>query len=392
MTSVFEKINWPHEDNKIPREVFTNEELYQLEMEKIFGGSAWFIVSHEAEIPNPGDFKTTYIGEIPVIVSRDMKNEIHVLVNACAHRSSQVEVNPCGNSKGFTCIYHYWTYNLDGTLNSYSMPEDYPADFCKDDYGMTKLKVDVYAGVIFASFKHDVMPLKQYLGKLTEVLDFTFPGKMIHFGSQKFVIECNWKLVAENFYDGYHATILHKAFQIMKLRGAGGTYWGTGWNGYHSMLEILSKDLTEESKNAFHDSSVFETRTKTKDENEIYKNWLIFIFPGSAVNDQFDLKTIRRIIPRGVNRTELHLTYFGVEGEPEELTRQRIRQGSNLYGPAGFVTMEDGVAFERMQRAAIARGSHTWLKGTVKQNPPYRLVDEAHMGAFYQGYRKMLGV
>lgn len=391
--SVLGNIEWPKESNKMPREIFRNPDLYELELERIFHGPTWHIVAQEAEIPEPGDFKATSIGNVPVIASRDKQGEIHVLVNSCAHRSNQVEMDSCGNTNLFTCIYHHWTYKLDGRLNSCSMPEDYPQDFREEDYGLTKLHVDTCSGVIFASFSDDALPLREYLGGLTERIEEAFPGKMKLLGSQKFMLDCNWKMYAENFYDGYHAVILHKAFKVMQLRGGGGTYFDPESKApYHSNLRIYGKDPTEESKEKIHDISVFETRSKEKNEDDNYSNLLLHVFPLGAINDQFDLKTIRRAIPHGVDKTEIQLTYFAIEGESEDLVRQRIRQGSNLYGPSGMVTLEDGVVFESMQRASTARGSHVWLKGTVKQNPPYRMVDEAALQSFYQGYRDLMGV
>lgn len=391
--TVLGNIEWSQQSNKMPREIFTDPDLYRLELERIFRGPTWHIVAHEAEMPNPGDFKTTTIGNVPVIVVRDRQGEIHVLVNSCAHRSNLVEMKPCGNTNLFTCIYHHWTFKLDGQLNSASMPEDYPSDFHEGDYGLTKLRANTYAGVIFASFSDEALPLREYLGKLLEPLDSTFPGEMKLLGSQKFMLDCNWKMFAENFYDGYHATILHKAFKVMKLRGGGGAYMDPGAKvPYHSNLTIYGKDPSPDTNQKINDISVFETRSKEKNEEGNYESRLFNVFPVSAINDQWDLKTIRRGIPHGVNKTEVHLTYFAPANEAEEITTQRIRQGSNLYGPCGMVTLEDGVVFEATQRAVTARGSHTWLKGTIKQNPPYRMIDEAAIQSFYRGYRDLMGL
>ena len=69
-----------------------------------------------AEIPNSGDYKTTRIGDAPVIVTRAADGTIHAFENQCAHRGALVCLNPCGNIRNFTCIYHSWSYDLKGNL------------------------------------------------------------------------------------------------------------------------------------------------------------------------------------------------------------------------------------------------------------------------------------
>ena len=69
-----------------------------------------------AEIPEPGDFVRTSIGDVPVIVTRDRRDAVHVLVNRCAHRGVQLCHSPSGNATTFTCPYHQWSYASDGRL------------------------------------------------------------------------------------------------------------------------------------------------------------------------------------------------------------------------------------------------------------------------------------
>jgi len=89
-TEPLRAIRWPQEDNKIPREIFTDPNLFRVEMDSIFTGPIWILVGHEAEIPNPGDYKTTSVGTIPVIVVRGADGIVRVLVNACAHRGTRL--------------------------------------------------------------------------------------------------------------------------------------------------------------------------------------------------------------------------------------------------------------------------------------------------------------
>jgi hypothetical protein len=83
---------------------------------------------------------------------------------------------------------------------------------------------------------------------------------------------------------------------------------------------------------------------------------------------------------RCATRTEPY--YDVLKGEPEDITRHRIVKATSLYGPSGVISLQDTVAFEGTQRGAIGRGNHNILKGAVRQNPPYRRRDEAHMRHF----------
>lgn len=171
-SDVLRRIRWSAEDNKIPREIFTDSDLFRLEMDAVFTGPVWVLVGHESEVPQPGDYKTISVGAIPVIVVRGAGGKVGVLVNACAHRGTRLVEGPNGNvlRGGFRCIYHMWTYDTEGHLIAVSLPEDFPTEFRKEDYGLPHARVDTYGGAIFATFDDDAPPLREYLAELTEGL------------------------------------------------------------------------------------------------------------------------------------------------------------------------------------------------------------------------------
>lgn len=387
-SDVLSRIHWPREDNKIPQEVLTDPELFELEMEKIYAGPTWHLVAHDAEIPKAGDFKATYIGRVPILVSRDGEGDVHVLVNACAHRGTKVVCDARGNAagKGYRCIYHAWTYNLKGDLTGVSLPDTFPEDFKKEDYGLPKVRIQTFLGCIFATLSDDTPPLEEYLAEMTEGVSRAMKdGKLEFLGSQKVIFENNWKVYAENIYDGYHTVSLHKAFRMLKMRAAGGEGHSPNYERYgHSWQEY--RTLPPEEVDLLNDLSVIALKTKDRSENRIMN-----IFPCGIISDQVDTLTIRYVIPRTVDKTEVHFATFAREGESEEIVQHRIRQGSNLFGPEGFITLEDGTALARMQMGAPARGENVVLKGTPKRFPPYRIIDEAGIRHFYAGYRRMMG-
>ncbi len=110
-------LSWPLEESRrIPGWVYTDPSIYAREQERIFGGRSWNYVGLTTEIPRPGDFLQTYVGEKPVVVVRDHESQIHVFVNRCTHRGSQFCLEPYGHAEAFICPYHQWTFDLDGKL------------------------------------------------------------------------------------------------------------------------------------------------------------------------------------------------------------------------------------------------------------------------------------
>ena len=99
----------------ISREIFVNEEIYRQEQEQVFA-RAWLFVGHESQIPKPGDFFVSSMGEESVILCRDRAGRIHVFLNSCRHRGMKVCRYDEGNTVEFMCPYHGWSYGTDGAL------------------------------------------------------------------------------------------------------------------------------------------------------------------------------------------------------------------------------------------------------------------------------------
>ncbi len=141
--------------SRIPFQAYTDEAVYRKELDRFFYRDHWCYVGLEAEIPNPGDFKRTVVGERSVIMVRDKDGAIHVVENVCAHRGMAFCRERHGNRESFTCPYHQWNYTLAGDLQGVpfrrGVKQDgkvnggMPADFKPADHGLTKLKVGARA-------------------------------------------------------------------------------------------------------------------------------------------------------------------------------------------------------------------------------------------------------
>jgi salicylate 5-hydroxylase large subunit len=202
--------------HRIPFLTYTSEEIYRKELERFFYKGHWCYVGLEAEVPNPGDFKRTVVGERSVILARDADGALNVVENVCAHRGMRFCRERHGNRKDFVCPYHQWSYTLKGDLQGVpfrrGVKQDgkvnggMPADFKTADHGLTKLKVASRGGVVFASFDHDVESLEDYLGPtILGYFDRLFNGRRLKIlGYNRQRIPGNWKLMQENIKDPYH--------------------------------------------------------------------------------------------------------------------------------------------------------------------------------------------
>ena len=195
--------------------LYNDPALFEAELDKIFYRT-WVWVAHESEVRNCGDFKTATIGRRPVIVVRDKKNNINVLENRCRHRGATVCEKHKGNATGFTCPYHSWSYGLDGKLRALPYPDGYEGILEKSELPLTALRVESYAGMVFASYNDEIEPLEDFLGGAKHWMDLFmkqgagYPIKTQ--GEHKFSFKGNWKIQLENTTDGYHFPIVHKSF------------------------------------------------------------------------------------------------------------------------------------------------------------------------------------
>src|SRR5262249_11172221 len=99
----------------VSREIFVDEDVYPQEQQQIFA-RAWLFVGHESQIPRPGDFLVSSMGEESVILCRDRGGHLHVFLNSCRHRGMKVCRYDEGNTVEFMCPYHGWSYATDGAL------------------------------------------------------------------------------------------------------------------------------------------------------------------------------------------------------------------------------------------------------------------------------------
>src|SRR3979490_1263870 len=197
-----------------PRRFYTDPEIFELEMERLFG-RAWLFVGHASQVPNPGDYITTELGRQPVIMTRHHDGSVRVLLNRCTHRGAKVANERCGHATRLVCLYHGWTFDTDGTLVGVPGPDGCAADFDKAGFGLARApRSGEYRGFVFASlaahgpsFEDHIGPMK---GNIEDLVDRAPDGALaFDAGMHRYVYDGNWKLQVENVLDSYHVPFGH---------------------------------------------------------------------------------------------------------------------------------------------------------------------------------------
>jgi p-cumate 2,3-dioxygenase alpha subunit len=199
---------------RVHRSTMTSPEIFREEVKRIFHRS-WLYVGHESEVRNPGDYVRRPIAGRPVFMVRGANSKkVHVFHNTCTHRGAVVCRQKVGNSKVFQCFYHAWTFDSEGKLVGVPDRGAYGGQLDLGSLGLKPVaRVESYRGFVFASFDENIIDLVTYLAGAREYLDLIIDsagGEMeIIKGTNEYCIDANWKLLAENSIDGYHALPTH---------------------------------------------------------------------------------------------------------------------------------------------------------------------------------------
>ncbi|WP_373239414.1 aromatic ring-hydroxylating dioxygenase subunit alpha [Kluyvera ascorbata] len=406
---------WPDDGtSRIPFWAYTRDDIYQRELEKIFYGKHWCYVALEAEIPEPGDFARSVVGERSVIVVRNQQGEINVVENLCAHRGMRFCREKSGNRTDFVCPYHQWNYDLDGNLQGVpfrrGVKQDgkvnggMPKDFNPSEHGLKKLNVARHNGVVFASFSFDVEPLEHYLGPdILAYFERVFSGRQLKLlGYNRQRIPGNWKLMQENIKDPYHAGLLHTWFVTFGLWRADNRSQLIMDDQYRHAAMISRKGNGGKSA-VTQGVSSFKEQMQLNDSSfldVVEEPWwngptvvMMTLFPSLVIQQNVNSMSVRHIQPRGANEFDFVWTHFGFADDSEEMTQRRLKQ-ANLFGPAGFVSADDGEVVEFSQQGLRQNPSQRTIAemgGTGYENTDH-MVSETLIRGMYHYWRGVLEI
>ena len=292
----------------MPKEIYTSDEILDLENSLIFS-KEWICAGRETEIPKVGDYFTFNIGKQPIIILRDTNKKVRAMSNVCLHRMMQI-VEGKGNNKNFTCPYHAWSYDLDGKLVM-AKYMDRTECFNKSEMKLPEIKCEISLGWIYVTLNPDIDSLSESLASLNEILS---PYKMenyIDIISEDHVWDTNWKLLTENFMEGYHLPVAHQ--------GTVGPY--------------INLSDTEFDKRGAFESFTYQTFTKNEDaivgtahpdNKSLTGRWrhtsvLPTVFPSHMYSLAPDHLWYLSLQPNGTNKVNIK---FGAAVAPEVLKDQ----------------------------------------------------------------------
>jgi len=410
-----ESPTWPGDGtSRVPFWAYTREDLYKKELDRMFYNGHWCYVGLEAEIPNAGDFKRTVIGERSVIMVRDPEGHVNVVENVCAHRGMRFCRERNGHAKDFFCPYHQWNYSLKGDLQGVpfirgvkqegKVNGGMPKDFKVADHGLTKLKVAVRGGVVFASFDHDVEPFEEFLGPtILKYFDRVFDGRKLEIlGYRRQRIPGNWKLMQENIKDPYHPGLLHTWFSTFGLWRADNKSELKMDEHFRHAAMISTRGQGGKNADVVSGVDSFKDQMKVNDPrllDIVPEPWwggptavMTTIFPSVIIQQQVNSVSTRHIQPNGHGSFDFVWTHFGFADDTPEMKERRLIQ-ANLFGPAGFVSADDGEVIEWSQEGFEQKPAHR----TVIEMGGYDIADADHMvtetliRGMYNYWRKVMG-
>jgi salicylate 5-hydroxylase large subunit len=419
--------------SRVPFWAYTDAQLYQRELERIFHGAHWCYVGLEVEVPQVGDYKLSWVGERSVILVRDRvaprdratDTGIRVVENRCAHRGVRFCQQPHGNARSFVCPYHQWTYKLNGELAGLPFKDGVkdgdcvnggmPADFDLKQHGLTRLRVAVLHGLVFATFSDAAEPIEDYFGpQVMPWLERIFKGRQLTLlGYNRQRIPGNWKLMMENIKDPYHPGLLHTWFVTFGLwRADQKSRMVMDAHGRHAVM-ISRRNDGGENKAVTEGVTSFKANMQLNDArllDVVPESWwtvpdpsrpgetitptvtMITLFPSLIVQQQVNSLSTRHIVPRGEGEFDFVWTHFGFAGDSPEMTQRRLRQ-ANLFGPAGFVSADDGEVIEFSQQGFEqwgAEGETLCELGGTGTEPTEHMVTETLIRSMYAYWKKVV--
>ena len=379
---------------RIDRAIYLDRDIYRREIETFFEGG-WVFLCHESQVPNAGDYFATHMGRQPVFVNRRADGSLGCCINACAHRGAILTAQRQGNTKGFTCRFHGWSYDETGRcIRIKNQDAGFGAPgFDRSRFDLQRVpRCEHYRGFVFASLNADVVPLGDHLGDARVFMDFfadqSPDGLEVVAGSQTYVCDHNWKLQVENVSDGYHVSTVHRNFMttVMNREARDNT---------QGLLKTETGRMTGNVANGCYDfgrgHSVIWTERANPEAAPLYPateevemrvgperaEWMLrrgrnlCIFPNLVLNDLASTH-MRSHRPLGPGRTEVTIWCIAPVGEPAAARAARLRKFEDFFLVTGMATSDDVISLDMVHagcggRAArwtsFGRGTTTVVEG-----------------------------
>ncbi|MBF6567909.1 MAG: Rieske 2Fe-2S domain-containing protein [Candidatus Binataceae bacterium] len=352
-------------DDALNQRVYTDPAVFAAELELLFGRT-WIFIGHESEVPHPGDFKTDQIGRWRLLLVRDADRRVRLFHNVCRHRGAMLCHAPGGNTRAFKCMYHGWTFGIDGSLLGVPLREQM-RNLNPSSYGLAAVpRVENYQGFIFASMATVGESLKDYLGRAAHYLDLMVErapeGKIAAIKPVRYFYNGNWKLQIENYSDNYHPAVLHQSalsigMKLMKEKfgddvlGArtGGRYMERMLEHGHSIADYqggrgaLWMNAYDDEYLAALAARIGTDRARALRDRDVH----LIIYPNLLLH--YRMNHYRVIKPVSVDRTVVDVYPCTLVGASKKVNDALILNTSHHCSVGGEVQVDDIQAFSWVQ-------------------------------------------
>ena len=353
----------------VSREIFCNQEIYDQEQERVFARS-WLFVGHVSQIPKPGDYVLSRMGEESVIVTRDKQNRVQVLLNSCRHRGNVVCRYDQGNASIFTCSFHGWSYDSTGALAALPFHDGGYNEMDKKAWGLLAARVEVFQGSIWATWDHSAPSFIDYLGGAeiylqTDLLgtDGSDAGAEVLDGVVKWRLGCNWKVPCPDV-DRTHGWITHKSLADALGVGPTGMPVRRGPRGGPQAAQgrprtfcvsfpeghTMGVTVPSEDDRNWGDSPLWQDTPVVRDylrhayeerKKRLGKMASLSVGPAIFPNEGWLGRVIRIMHPQGPLATEIWTYFFVDRDAPVEVKDALRAYYEHWYGPGGMTQQDD---------------------------------------------------
>lgn len=420
------------ENREVSVAVLHDQELYELELERIFA-KAWLMIGHETEIPNVGDYVVRLMGEDQVIVARAADGQVHVSLNVCPHRAMHICLSDNGNARVHKCIYHGWAFRPDGSFIGAPIEKEqmHGNIRTKDKLGLKKARVQLYGGLIFATWNQDGPSLEDWLGDMKFYYDMLFArtdkGLEVLGPPQRLTIDANWKTAGEqSACDGFHTLTLHgSVIDIGAMGGEADTehesapaMYGINLSGNGHSLRCIPADTSwalahgkgdltpEERLAAFPPPGITpellpEVKRNMSAEQlhvlakappvvgGMFPNMnILFIYSPLRDGTLGSALVLHTIMPKGPHHFEWTTYYFAETGTSEHVKVMMRAAATHGTGTSGIIEQDDSDTWPHMTESArgvIGRTETLKYQAILGENRPADWPDKAKV---YEGFGK----
>lgn len=397
----------------VNRRAFVEPHVLAIEKQVIFD-KCWLYLGHESEIPNKGEFLTRKVGGRELIFVRGQDGIARAFFNTCPHRGAMVCREKSGKEKMFRCFYHAWTFDLTGKLIQRPEGERYSETAQAGMHNLVPVaQIEQYRGLYFVNFDADAVDLVTYLAGATEYIDLTIDQSEVAMeivgGVQEYGFDANWKLLAENSFDGYHGLPTHATY-FDYLQAAGGqlgeslgiTSEPRDLGNGHAVIEYpapwgrpIAKPVAAWGNEGAAECAEILKRLKDRFGKEraeriANNNFNMVIFPNFVINNIMAI-TFRTFFPEAPDKQFVKAWTLAPVDESETMRERRLYNFLEFLGPGGFATPDDCEALRLCQQGyqnLAAAGWNDISKGMGQD--PIIANDEEQMRIFWREWDRRI--